>query len=880
MHALLSLCITITQPPALAQPSIPRTLAEALANAPWDPAERGVLLVVGAEQVRFKTPPPPPPPRGYNLKELARSFDRLLVPVGNLTVVAPSTMRVLIKPASSPEEASWKNPDEALRALLASLSKAQWQTLGSDNGLGLNDLQTEKQRGMFLASLPDPLQLQPVPAIKRERTEQGQLRFRSEPLPAGMVPITLTPAQRSSVRIRLNRSLQFMFAAEGGDGNSLSGGGGMGMAGQDKARYQLANAFRRADPQAGIQDLPNRQKPSDLDFASLRGVVSLTGATTLGELVQRAAKVSGKELYADPRVASLSVRVWGESATSGDLLAALCRAVTGTFRRVGDAYVLTHDREGLTALGEPMRLWQSTVERLKEARRKEQEKAIRKENPADLIGFSSGDPLQLPSEQLRQLDAERRAGYTGKPIGLSVSDLPTSVQQAVKEQIKQMHEDIAAGRMSVSHNGQTVTTFRSDKVWPRFELKLAYLIPNLGAVPRDSFNGIYNLQGTLFERDYSAPPPTEPAKTPPSALIWPAGERVALVSARTPDEAKALAQAARAGGLSLLWLKVPLNVARAAALITAAQSVGIAVGAAVSAFDAPADALPTGATPDLTAAGLTSDLYAQRWLPLQDPQTTERIVRYDDAVLLALSQLARLPKLASLYFTDLVPPGYQKQNNREAMMFFSAPRLGDFGYTLDNRLAFLRQTGCDPIDSVPPPSYNSDTTLPFFPPFGMMNRPNFIRQPDGTMVMQPPSPNVYQKWQEFRAAQNAAFLPRIFTHLKQAAPQLPLYAAGEGPFLWAGSWDKPELRPGFSAPMQGFDFSNKMVLPQVRKASQRVFNSATGHPKMSVDALKGNITFNATDYPNWDGILLRLSELPVPQTVALLKGLGEGKQLP
>jgi len=69
----------------------------------------------------------------------------------------------------------------------------------------------------------------------------------------------------------------------------------------------------------------------------------------VGDLVRRVAKAANAEVYADPRLARLPVFVQGdEAARAGDVLQALCWAVTGAFRKVGPAaYVLTNDVAGL-----------------------------------------------------------------------------------------------------------------------------------------------------------------------------------------------------------------------------------------------------------------------------------------------------------------------------------------------------------------------------------------------------------------------------------------------------------------------------------------------------------------------------------------------------
>lgn len=849
----------------------PRTFAQALDDVPWDPAEKGVLLAVSAERTRPGRGQaiPLPTPHSYNLKELASAFDRMPLKVGRLTVLVPTTMRVLVPALLSPEEAAWQNPDEALRALLASFTKAQWQAVTSERGLGLSDL-TVKQQGMYLASLPSPFQVRLQPAQTIERTPEG-IRISSDPV-RPQPPQTLTPEQRSQVRLRLNHSVRFSYKAEGSDSSGGQFGFGNLIPKRKEAEYVFADAFpHNTYKHPTIQDQANRPKPSDLDTTPLTQPISLTGAKTVGDLVWRAAQATNLEIYADPRVTALSVLLWGDNASAGDILAALSRAVTGTFRKVGPAYVLTHDRLGLAALYEPQALWLAKLNLLLQEQREAQTKAIKNAMPQDLLTFAPGDPLTLPRELLRDPSE-----------GVAVSALPPSVQTLVREQLTQVHEDIAAGRSSIISSGKPITQLRSDKVWPNRELKFTYLVPGIGAV-RSNQIGLWDLISSFF---YASPSPTvSPMPTP--SVVWPKTlERIAVVTAQTPEEAKVLAQAAKQGGLTGLWLQVPLSAAKAKPLLEAARAEGLAVGLAVAPFEVSNDPLPTGATLDLSATLVTSDLYRALWATLLLPEQAlfypphTQLVRYDDAVLLALQELAALPHLSALYFAELIPPGYQKPRRLEDPGSFTL-RPGDFGYTLDNRLAFLRQTGCDPVDTYQPSAFSSETSLPFFAPFGMMNQPTITRLPDGTIQRLPPPADVTKQWKEFRAAQVTAFLPKLRQRLQQAAPQLPVYVPGQSPdFIWTGSWDKPEQLPTLKVDPQLNDVSNAVVLPQVRQRSTRVFNQSFSSPKMTLDQLRRDINENLKSYPGWDGFLISLAGIPLEQAKALLRGLGEGKELP
>ncbi|RYG31641.1 hypothetical protein EON81_22445, partial [bacterium] len=182
---------------------------------------------------------------------------------------------------------------------------------------------------------------------------------------------------------------------------------------------------------------PNRLKESQLDYASsgFKREVDLSGVKTAGDLVAEIAKVSGTELYADLRFSRLPVVVTGQTkGTASDLLRALAVGVAGTFRRVGDAYVLTDSLAGVGALRER---WGRFVEAGSARLREEQKRA----EDYLLTGFYRGSVRSIPGALDYTPDQRSRANreVIGEVFGLEVpyKSLSPAQQKAVQNELQE-----------------------------------------------------------------------------------------------------------------------------------------------------------------------------------------------------------------------------------------------------------------------------------------------------------------------------------------------------------------------------------------------------------------------------------------------------------
>jgi len=101
-----------------------------------------------------------------------------------------------------------------------------------------------------------------------------------------------------------------------------------------------------------LVSVPAKLKPGDLVFddKSLDAPIGASGVIRLDKVVEAAAKATGLVLRVDPRFAGDNVAFIGDSSLrTGDVLRAIAFDVQGAWRRVGDALILTFDREPLAA---------------------------------------------------------------------------------------------------------------------------------------------------------------------------------------------------------------------------------------------------------------------------------------------------------------------------------------------------------------------------------------------------------------------------------------------------------------------------------------------------------------------------------------------------
>jgi len=875
------------------------TLEQALARVAWDPAQRGALLVVDPANTRLVAAPDtslaPPPRRGsdYLLRDVAPAFGRKLGRVGSVTVLAPTTMVVLNPKPGKPDLLAGLDQSERARYLLASFTSAQWHKIGAESGLGLGDLNPE-QEPLFLSLLPDPL-------VLREYTvEKGAGSYSHG---EGNAPdVTLTPAQRSQVRLRLNLRTE-MYLRHVKDPSSGAGISGQGAPSPVGAKvWQVESSARRSRAEDyGVPlrwEAPNRLKPGHLPFQAdaLSVSVPLDGAATVGELIRRVGEATRLELYADARVATLPLFTRERTARAGDLLQGLCLALTSTFRRVGPAavYVLTDDVEGIGTRHARLAEWERDRGAQVAMLRESWDKKIGSQDPGQYLRFAPGDPYALDAPLLGRL---RQKWITAPPGGgLVFLEVPPSALGAAHQAlVREAVADHAGGDIPV----------RGDVVQIEVSLHPSLLVPGAGALEAPDIH-----LGMLSAYTPRAPlVPSVPA--PAAALALPASKaiRALLLAPGSEEEARRAVLFARARGFNQLWVAAPdergPEVLGAAITAAGKAGSGLAVLAAVRLLrrsPAAAAALsplllernvlgesastyaarrlrsPEGRRPSLLAEGLGPP---GEWLRPEAPDVGV-------AVKERLRHLAGLPGLAGLVLRDAAPPGFADPQGSIRHVFDPG---ADVGYAAEAgalRLQFLRQEGYDPVDLDWRLFLRGNLSLPFYP---AMSSDVVVLADGGGMArtILPDAPP--GRWNVLRYQAAARLLGDLRAAVTAVRPGLPLFIGNiDEPSLgfsggnyerWYGSWDKAEALPrrveqrnagaDYSATFAAMarSFSRRVVFPiayqaapggtetDPKKAWQRFARSLEWQLKMAAA-------------PGWDGLVLDMTALPVDQALALL----------
>jgi hypothetical protein len=561
-----------------------RNLRDGLEQMAWNAEARGPLLVLHAESVTPKMPErdpddwytpyrPPQPlgapanPRGYRAEELGAYFGRKVIRCGSLSVLAPDEMVVLNVPTTPANPYADLRRDEKMTLLQATLTKEQWRLLGSPNGLGLGDLNRE-QKELLLSLLPNPLRVLRMTPMSDGRGN------RVEYATPGQDPRqTLSEAQRQGTRLRLNRTVSMMIPASGqGEGNY--GTGVWNRPQGDRSFYSLAAPGewqkKTIFGQQIRQVVPARLKPGHIDFDAqgLNVRVSIAGAKTVAELLQRVSEATRYDIFADARVGNMTAWLAGgeDGVRAGDLLKALVWAVTGVYRKVGPTFVLTHDLAGLGQIRGRIAEWSMDAESRLQKMTREARANIQKLAPMQYLSFGADDPLTLSPEMMQRVEASWTKPAQGMRGELfRMNELPPAFQSLAKEAIERYNRDQpreAATRPLIT-----------DRVNVSISSKMTLIIPGIGEVEGADFGnaGSFNLLPP-------PPPPIERAEAMRTdAVKLPekmASGAMLCIAPTTPEEAKRAVALAAERKLRQVWVLLPLEPADGKAGLEAAIKAG------------------------------------------------------------------------------------------------------------------------------------------------------------------------------------------------------------------------------------------------------------------------------------------------------------------
>jgi hypothetical protein len=253
-------------------------------------------------------------------------------------------------------------------------------------------------------------------------------------------------------------------------------------------------------------------------------------------------------------------------------------------------------------------------------------------------------------------------------------------------------------------------------------------------------------------------------------------------------------------------------------------------------------------------------------LRADDPAVTARLKQ-------SLTTLAATSGLAGLVLEDTAAPGYQEPGT--ARDVFTRYDASGWGYTPALRLAFLRETGADPVD-LTGENGASGLDVPAFlvrsPPWKFIEGQGHIRDPAAGKTLD-------QAWAAFRYDANRRFLADLHAALRAVRPDLPVYLAersgvnqfftGWGGAFWYGLWERADALPRF-APFAAEPGGPRQPEQQARQFSSRNLLRLAAPP----DGDARQISLLAKSLPDmvkpWNGLVLDLRDLSADKVSALL----------
>lgn len=713
-----------TMKPTAAPPKL--TLAQVLSALP--PPKDGLRLTIGAEKVTLPDGADAPRP-GDSLSDITAVFYETTISFGDVTAVAPSAMVLLNPNPGPPDIASDMSATPALSLLSASLSDSQWAAFTSEHGLGLSDLTDDTQRSLFHALFPDghlyvgseDPALADLPSEKRTdvRDDTGQI---------------------DAVRVRLTQTAHLYLHNKKG--------GTLYESGDRPDVASRLHTFRPKTPPLSVHhavslraEAPNTLKPSDLDYDSkaLQASVPLAGLKTVGDLVTRVGQLSGLELYADPHYAAKTLTLTGPMTMvpAKDLLRAVCVCVTGTFRKVGPAYVLTDDLIGVGVRRKHLQDWEGQANAAENGMKSSMAPITLERHGADVRKLKAfDDPLGLTPEEMATIPPD--SILPSIPTGLD-SDYPfAKLAPAQQAWLRQRAEAYEAKQQSgeLSSDGPPPEPDFTHNVSLRMNVRMQYLVPGESQpVDTDRSSLLISLFwpdiATLIALEKAKKDSTDEkakalAKLPPppplSPLLHAGSRRAVLAHPYSAAEVDALIAAMQKLGLNQLWLNVfsgganhiQTSAAYGTDILTEALNKTRGTGIQVYAH---LNLLTWGTEPPDGVRDLTIDGKDSRQEAIAD-NAADPTPTYDDddnpipfvapsvtaspaapavqQTLTALMQdLAARPDLAGLVWEDAEPDG----------------TLGD---TPLMRLAFLRTAHADPLDIADTGDVRIDLSLPLF----------------------------------------------------------------------------------------------------------------------------------------------------------------------
>jgi hypothetical protein len=743
-------------------------------------------------------------------------------------------MSLVAMPTGKPNPYEDIQPADALKLLIGMLDRGQWTALTGPNGLRVNDLKSDAQRQLFAAVIAPGGKL--IVSPTRAANEPDRFMDLTQRVPLS--------------RLRLGQIVRTYVALPAQAGGSV---GSVSPVLPGKYYHASASGDGSLNRLFGVSvrsETANAPKVGQLDFslAQLAKSVSLNDTPTVGRLFERLRTATGVELYADARYAARSLTTRGaKEAPAADVLRAVAFCLTGTYRKVGPAYVLTDDLVGIGAKREAWRRFQATAEESIREAMGETDRQLERDLPLDNIARDASSTGLTPGQAA---DAART------PSGFGLARLETTFGKLTPAQ----QEEARRAAKSLDHSGNEVELGPDSSVSLVSHANVEVIVPGLDA-PASMF-GL-----ATFIEDYArrrrgldrlaadgkgqeSPTPAPPAMKEALAKFR---LRAALIDLASVADGAVFGTLRRLG-FGSVWIHVPVH--------SFSQEAPVIQRAIADARKADLEpyVLLDPFLQERAAAGVVD-----RTILMEKVNQDDRVSLRDSdriwlspaktAVVSGLTKIvqwvAAQPGLAGIALRRTSSPGYEIPE--DTFFVTGQPYLG---YSAEARLAFLREKGADPVDLAPyhPFVIRANTSLPSFDdPTGEIERA------------------LAADWAGWRTKANRQALAQVLSvALAGRSPALPVFVQ-QRRYPIGGDWyglvaTAASLLPGARVkgePIEGQPGSSEPSVEWARRYSQYIVGALRPPAKATGAQVATSIVELQRKFPS-DGILIDLTNLAGP----------------
>lgn len=329
-------------------------------------------------------------------KQSPKDHDLIPFKVGNSYVIAPDTREQPNLDLSGLGEFDLSSRGLLLDQVLTAIPEGQLGALGSENGIPVSSLSRDLQAAVARAFRP-PLRIMNMkPSTYKD--DNGLERQTTEIEDKGLIS---DPIDWGSTRLRAR--LQLMSVTVDMEPN------GQGF-GPQRTGLTFANVsdsgHRWQDRGVDLplfSTVPNTYKPSDLTGKAFVQPLNYAGMWTVEQVVKQIAKITGLKM--DPSVAYKNdpVFIGSNALTAGEAIDGLRLALTASWRRLGDTYILAWDRMGIQAVQLVGRESADAAAKAVKKRRRDLDSSTDWLKVADKLPFDASDPLAPTKEQRQKI---------------------------------------------------------------------------------------------------------------------------------------------------------------------------------------------------------------------------------------------------------------------------------------------------------------------------------------------------------------------------------------------------------------------------------------------------------------------------------------------